>query len=168
MIGMKTNLCSIALLWILIFISIPVSAQTKKEKREKRKEAVKEIIVSENYKITVSTAIPMSGRTVQLTSPYSISVRNDSIISYLPYYGRAYSIPYGGGDGLIFKAPILTYSMKTTKKGNADIKFTARSPEDKFDFKVTVSESGYANIQVTMQNRQSITFYGTLDMKDKE
>ena len=165
---MKTNLCNILLLWILATVSIPVSAQTKKEKREKLKEAVKEIIVSENYKITVNTAIPMSGRSVHLTSPYSISIQNDSIISYLPYYGRAYSIPYGGGDGLNFKAPILEYTMKTTKRGSADIKFTARSPEDKFDFRVTVSESGYANIQVMMQNRQSITFYGSLDMKEKE
>jgi len=37
-----------------------------------------------------------------LTSPYSVEIRNDSIISHLPYYGRAYSIPYGGGDSSFF------------------------------------------------------------------
>ena len=36
-----------------------LSAQSKKEKKEQKKEAVKELIVSENYKIDVNTAMPM-------------------------------------------------------------------------------------------------------------
>ena len=134
---------------------------------DKKKEAVKELIVSENYKIDVNTAMPMRGRSIPLTSLYSLEIRNDSVISYLPYYGRAYSIPYGGGNGLNFKAPLKEYNMKLDKKGNSVITFTARNPEDKFDFRVKVYSNGSTSIDVNMQNRQSISFQGELDVKEE-
>ena len=136
-------------------------------KKEQKKEAVKELIVSENYKIDVNTAMPMRGRSIPLTSLYSLEIRNDSVISYLPYYGRAYSIPYGGGNGLNFKAPLKEYNMKLDKKGNSVITFTARNPEDKFDFRVKVYSNGSTSIDVNMQNRQSISFQGELDVKEE-
>ena len=46
----------------------------------------------------------MKGRSRALTSDYSIEIRNDSVFSYLPYFGVAYNVPYGGGKGLIFNA----------------------------------------------------------------
>ena len=103
----------------------------------------------------------------QSKSLYSLEIRNDSVISYLPYYGRAYSIPYGGGNGLNFKAPLKEYNMKLDKKGNSVITFTARNPEDKFDFRVKVYSNGSTSIDVNMQNRQSISFQGELDVKEE-
>ena len=103
----------IFMLLLALLVGIPtLSAQSKKEKKEQKKEAVKNLIESENYKIDVNTAMPMRGRSIPLTSSYSLEIRNDSVISYLPYYGRAYSIPYGGGDGLILKL----YSKNTVWK----------------------------------------------------
>ena len=103
---MKTKK-QILMLLLAMLAGIPtLSAQTKKEKKEQKKEAVRQLIVSENYKIDVNTAMPMRGRNITLSSPYSLEIRNDSVFSYLPYYGRAYSVPYGGGSGLIFNAPL--------------------------------------------------------------
>ena len=159
----------ILLLLLAMLVGIPtLSAQSKKEKQEQKKAAVKEIIVSENYKIDVNTAMPMRGRSIPLTSRYSLEVRNDSVISYLPYYGRAYSIPYGGGDGLIFKTLLKEYTMDMDKKGRARIKFKARNPEDQYEFNVTVFDNGSASIDVSMQNRQSINFQGELDIPEKK
>ena len=111
----------------------------------------------------------MRGRSVQRSSLYSLKIKNDSVFSYLPYYGRAYSVPYGGGKGLDFKAPLKEYSMKLDKKGDAQIEFKARTPEDNFEYNVTVFSNGSASISVTMQNRQSISFQGDLDLNlDKE
>lgn len=101
---MKTRK-QILMLLLVMLAGIPtLSAQTKKEKKEQKKEAVRQLIVSEDYKIDVNTAMPMRGRSIPLTSQYSLQIRNDSVFSYLPYYGRAYSVPYGGGSGLIFNA----------------------------------------------------------------
>lgn len=164
---MKTKK-QILMLLLALLVGLPtLSAQSKKEKKEQKKEAVKKLIASENYKIDVRTALPMRGRSIPLTSPYSLEIRNDSVISYLPYFGRAYSIPYGGGDGLNFKAPLKEYDMEMDKKENAVIKFIARNPEDKYEYRVKVYSNGSASIDVNMQNRQSISFQGELEMKDE-
>ena len=137
-------------LLLIMAISIPtLSAQTKKEKKELKKQAVEKLITSGKYKIDVNRALPARGRSVMLTSPYSVEIRNDSIISHLPYYGRAYSIPYGGGEGLNFKAPLTDYKLDWDKKGTAKI-------------------NGSSTIFVNMQNRQSINFRGEVDMTEKE
>ncbi|WP_291528291.1 DUF4251 domain-containing protein [Bacteroides sp. UBA939] len=148
---------------LIAAICIPLlSAQTKKEKKEQKQQVVKELIMSEAYKIDVDRAFPTRGRSITLTSPYSIEIRNDSVISYLPYFGRAYSIPYGGGDGLNFKAPLNEYQMEWNKKGTAKIKFTARNTEDNFEFSIDIYDNGLSSIHVNMKNRESINFQGEL------
>ena len=72
----------IFMLLLALLVGIPtLSAQSKKEKKEQKKEAVKKLIESENYKIDVNTAMPMRGRSIPLTSSYSLEIRNDSVIS---------------------------------------------------------------------------------------
>ena len=160
----------IFMLLLALLVGIPTlsAQQSKKEKKEQKKEAVRQLIVSEDYKIDVNTAMPMRGRSIPLTSQYSLQIRNDSVFSYLPYYGRAYSVPYGGGSGLIFNAPLKEYTMDMDKKGNAVIKFSARSPEDRYEFRAKVFPNGSASIDVNMQNRQSISFQGELDIKEEK
>ncbi|MCI1648108.1 MAG: DUF4251 domain-containing protein [Bacteroides sp.] len=163
---MKTVRFLALLLLIGVANVTALSAQTKQEKKEQKTQAIKELVMSQKYKIDVDRALPLRGRAVSLTSPYSLEIRNDSVISYLPYYGRAYSIPYGGGNGLNFKAPITGYQVEWNKKGTAKITFTARNPEDRFDFYLDIYTSASSTIVVNMQNRQSISFEGNLDVKE--
>ena len=160
---MKTIRTIFFLLLVAVIGAPTLSAQTKKEKKD-----VRELVLSEKYKIDVDRAIPARGRSVSLTSPYSIEIRNDSVISYLPYYGRAYSIPYGGGEGLNFKVPISDYKIEWDKKGTAKVRFIARSTEDRFSFNIDIFSNGSSSIFVNMQNRQSISFQGDLDIPEKE
>lgn len=165
---MKTIRMIFFLLLVAVIGAPALSAQTKKEKKEMKQKAVRELVLSEKYKIDVDRAIPARGRSVSLTSPYSIEIRNDSVISYLPYYGRAYSIPYGGGEGLNFKAPISDYKIEWDKKGTAKVRFIAQSTEDRFSFNIDIFSNGSSSIFVNMQNRQSISFQGDLDIPEKE
>ena len=160
------SMIPLILMYVVVFGVFFYFVLYRPQKKEQKKEAVKKLIASENYKIDVRTAMPMRGRSIPLTSPYSLEIRNDSVISYLPYFGRAYSIPYGGGDGLDFKAPLKEYDMKMDKKGNAVIEFVARNPEDRYEFRAKVYTNGEASINVNMQNRQSISFQGELEMED--
>lgn len=57
---------------------------------------------------------------------------------------------------------------KWIKKGNAVIKFVARNPEDRYEFRAKVFPNGSASIDVNMQNRQSISFQGELDIKEEK
>lgn len=164
---MKTRRGIYLLLIMMVAGLSGLNAQSKQERKEQREKAVKEQVESENYKVDVSTAYPRRGRMVPLSSLYSVEIKNDSVYSYLPYYGRAYSIPYGGGDGLIFSAPIEEYQMVTHKKGAAKIEFTARGKEDKYTFNMTIYTNGSASIDVAMQNRESINFSGQLATKEQ-
>ncbi len=162
---MKTRGLISLLLCMVVAGTSSLYAQSSKEKKQQKAEAVKEQVVSKNYKIEVSSAFPMGGRMVNLTSSYSLEVKNDSVFSYLPYYGRAYSIPYGGGEGLIFKAPIDTYEMDYTKKGEARIKLVTHTTEDRFQYVISIFSNGSSSINVNMQNRESINYSGDLVVK---
>lgn len=144
------------------------NTDSRKSKKEQKKEEVKERLDSGNYTIDVDRALPMSGRSVNLTSLYTLEIKGDSVISYLPYFGRAYSVPYGGGDGLHFKTAITDYSIVYDKKRTARIQFKARTDEDNFSFNVQVFSNGTASINVTPVNRQSIGFHGELNTEKKE
>ena len=143
-------------------------AQSKKEKAEKKAGAVKELINSRHYTVDVLRAYPMGGESVNLTSPYSLEIRGDSLISYLPYFGRAYSIPYGGGKGLIFDAPITNYRCVINTKKTALITFESRNDEDVYQFQVDIFPSGSATIDVVPTKRQSISYQGDLNLLPKK
>lgn len=141
-----------------------LSAQTRKEKESERKAFVEQQIASRHFKIDVSMAYPMSGNSIPLTSPYSLELRQDSADVFLPYFGRAYSVPYGGGNGLHFRSPVTGLNMEKKKKGY-EISFTSKTEEDTYDFFIDITDEGAASISVTMRNRQSIRYSGKVSCK---
>lgn len=143
-------------------------AQSKKEKQEQRELEVKELIESKRFTIDVDRAIPMGGQSVNLTSPYSLEMRGDSVISYLPYFGRAYSAPYGGGNGLHFNQSITGYTCTFGKKGKTHIHFATRTDDDIYRFDIQVFSNGSATIAVMPARKQSITFQGEVALPAKE
>ena len=153
---------------VLFFGGQSLYSQNKKERKEQKAKEIKEMIENGRFTIEVDRALPMGGRTVHLTTPYSLEMRGDSAISYLPYFGRAYSLPYGGGDGMRFEESITDYQCSFNKKGTAQIQFRTRSDDDTFAFSVQVFSNGSATINVTPVNKQNITFYGELAPKKKE
>ena len=153
---------------VLFFGGQSLYSQNKKERKEQKAKEIKEMIENGRFTIEVDRALPMGGRTVHLTTPYSLEMRGDSAISYLPYFGRAYSLPYGGGDGMRFEESITDYQSTFDKKGTARIKFVARTKEDTFRFDVQVFSNGSAIISVTPTNRQNITYQGELAPKKED
>ena len=93
-------------------------SQSKKEGEEQKAKEMKEMIENGRFTIEVDRALPMGGRTVHLTTPYSLEMRGDSAISYLPYFGRAYSLPYGGGDGCVLKNQLPIINQPSIRRGD--------------------------------------------------
>ena len=139
------------------------TAQSRSEKKAQTERNVREAI---NAKINVDYMQPMKGRSRALTSDYSIEIRNDSVFSYLPYFGVAYNVPYGGGKGLIFNAPITGYRKESLKKGKTRIDFKTGNEEDKYEYSLTIYSDGSANIHIQPMNRQAISYSGELDIKE--
>lgn len=155
---MPRNLLQAArLLLLLAFVSpsLPLHAQADKET------VIKNLIDSQSYVFKAQSAMPMSGRTRQLTSDYDVKVTKDEVVSYLPYYGRAYTAPIDPSQGGIqFTSKSFDYTATPRKKGGWDILIKPKDYRDVQQFFLSVSQSGYATLQVTSTSRQAISFNG--------
>lgn len=136
--------------------------------KDQTEKMVGDNILLRQYTIDVNRAVPLGGRSINLTSPYSLRIKGDSVYSPLPYYGRAYNVPYGGGEGMIFSSTLSDYSATPGRKGETIVKFSTRTPEDRHQFTVTLWPNGSADINVLPTNRQAINYSGKMRLAPAE
>ena len=123
---------------------------------------VKIALMEKKYKINVDRMYPMKGGSKSVSFGYSVEVRNDSLISYLPYFGRAYNIPYGGGKGLNFSAPISSYQESQQKNGQRVIEIGLSNSEDTYIYTLKVFDNGNSSIDVQPRKRERISYSGEM------
>jgi hypothetical protein len=121
--------CAAMAVWML------GSCVSKEEMAARRIELAKKVdtaLQERNFKIDVLMMYPPRGGARNVAYGYSLEVRNDSLISYLPYFGRAYDVPYGGGKGLNFTAPVGSYQESMGKNGMRIIEVGTQNEEDRY------------------------------------
>ena len=122
---------------------------------------LKESIDSKQFVFHAQSALPTTGGVRQLTSEYELRVLDDSLVSQLPFFGRAYSVNYGVSDGgYNFSSSDFSYNVKQRKKGGWDIRIKPRDVADFREFSLVLSEDGHGTLQVLSNNRQPISFTG--------
>lgn len=129
--------------------------------------AVRALVESRDYTIDVDMMSTSRGRPVTLSHPWNISVKGDSIYSYLPYMGEAYTPVIGRQDGLNFDGRLNDYVEKEGKRGSIEIEFWARTFEDRYDYRVTVFPGGASYIWVTPDRKSTVSFDGRLKLDEK-
>src|SRR6185436_11302977 len=72
---------------------------SKKEKAARQEQEIKNLIDSQKYVFKAQMVYPLGGRSRNLTSDYDLRVTKESVVSYLPYFGRAYSATPGSSSG---------------------------------------------------------------------
>ena len=155
----------VVLVAVIVFAACSTLTPAQKaERRAKVEQAVNQALEEREYKIDIDMMYPRSGQARNVTSDYSLQVKGDSVYSYLPYFGRAYNIPYGGGKGLNFKSPITNYKSEKDQKGTTFIYFNVNNEEDYMEFKLEVFDNGNASIDLTPREREPISFSGKLDL----
>jgi hypothetical protein len=113
------------------------------------------------------TAQPARGQNIQLTSYYDLRIHGDSLVAYLPYYGRAYTAPIGNNEGGIqFTSTNFSIKTKDRRKGGWEIDILPKG-QDVREMILTVSENGYSNLSVTSSSRDFISFYGDVTVNKK-
>ena len=139
------------------------TSQTAREGSSAKAADVKKLLESRRYRFIPQSVQTQAGRSRQITS-FSLEVRQDTLISYLPYYGVAYSATMGTTEGpLDFKATNITYKSEAGNKGNTQITIRPEDARtDAQEFFLSISSSGYANLSVRFNNRQAISFYGEI------
>jgi len=144
-----------------IFLIVSVVFLTNRTNAQSGKEAIRAGVESKKFVFHAQTALPTSGRSRQLTADYDLRLFSDSLVSNLPFYGRAYSVPYGSGDGgFNFTSTKFEYTATPGKKKGWDITIKPKDVNDFREFSLSLSDNGYGTLQVFSNNRQPISFTG--------
>ena len=146
----------------LIILSLAFAGTTVAQ--NEKKDPVKDAIESKHFVFKARTVMPATGGVRQLTSEYDLTVNNDSVVAYLPYFGRAYSATPGKtSDGINFTSTDFTYNVTQGKKGGWMIEIKPKDAGDVQLLNLDLSKNGYGTLHVNNQNRQAISFTGKAD-----
>ena len=160
---MKKSLIAILLAWGMVACSSLTSAE-KAERQEKQALAVEKALSERHYRVGVVMMYPNRGKAVNVSPDYSVEVKGDTLISYLPYFGRAYSVPYGGGKGLNFTAPIAEYQTEKGRKGATLVTIKVRNEEDIYTYLLEIYDNGSTTVDVRSRERESIRYSGNMEL----
>ena len=124
---------------------------------------VEQAISTRHLKVMVDHMQTQRYGSHRVTSDFYLALHGDTLESYLPFFGRAYSISYGTpSQGLNFTSPIYRFQQGTTRDGAVSMAMEVRSREDSFYYQLDIYPNGKAYIFVRPQERDVMHFSGEL------
>lgn len=152
---------------VVLLFGLIINDLYAQEKKDDKQLAIEKLITSRNYVFKAQTVLPSSpAASRQLTTDYDVRISPDSIVSFLPYFGRSYNAPMDPSKGGIqFTSTRFDYSQSARKKGGWDIVIKPEDTQDARSLSFSISENGYASLQVLSNNRQPIIFNGYITEK---
>ena len=153
-----------------LFAQEPVKSRKDRraERQDKRMEEVKTMILDKSFVFIPSHAMPLGGGSIQLSHTFEAEIKGDSVFSYLPFFGVAYHVEYGGRNSAFdFSLPLENYEMEEDENGY-HINLEVKNKIDYITYSFHISELGYSTLNVTSTNRQAISFYGRIEIPEKE
>ncbi|MGC6430857.1 MAG: DUF4251 domain-containing protein [Jejuia sp.] len=93
-----------------------------------------------------------------------LKIKQDSVISYLPYFGeRQMHVGYGGQDSAIeFNGTMKDYSVKENRNKSKTISFNAKSNAEPFLVTITLFPNLTSRITLNSASRFFISYQGTV------
>lgn len=168
---MKTKL-SILLVLCLLNLSVFAQQKTKKElKAEKELQQQKEIealIDSKDFVFEAQKVTPQGGRFIILDyNTYFLKFNTEKTTCDLPFFGRGFNVPYGGGDGGI-KFEGTPENIRVEKKKNSYIfRATIKGKNDVYDLLFSIFNNKTASLSINSNNRASISYDGLISAPKK-
>ena len=158
----KIVLTSVALLMVLLTACNTGNRLAKAERQAEIARQVRASVEACQFTIAVDWMKPFKGMAKHLSYGYELKLNGEELDCYLPYVGEAYRVPYGGGKGLNFKAPVYNYSWTPTSGNCYLIEFDVNNEEDIYHYRIDVFSSGKAIIDIWARDKDSISFQGEM------
>jgi len=127
------------------------------------------MIDSQRFVFDAQSVSPMRGGYRNLTSAYDVTVSKDSLVSYLPFFGRSYddNIAYGSTTPVLnFTSTRFTYAVSPYKKDGWNIVIKPSDHTDIAQYQFTVFDNGSASLTVDSNSRDAISFNGYIRKKN--
>lgn len=170
------TLCAAA----IAFISVNAAAQTDKATTAK-------IVEAKTYTFVARSATPLNvqdinavmsripgnmqgGGTINLNeSYYEVKITADSVIAFLPYYGRSFTAPINQTEGGVkFTSTKFEYKGKKGKKRGWNIIIEPKDVNEGYRLALDIGDEGYATLSLNSNSKQSITYQGYLKENNKK
>lgn len=162
------NVLLFYLLVILIILPACNSLKLSPEEKARKTLFIHQSIEKDHYTIEVNQARPLRGKPINLSSSYDLTIRNDSAIAYLPFFGYATQTPFTETEGGIRFAQKTENYIKTALSNEKgwSIKFEVNTREYNYKFNITVFDNGNTTMDVISIQRDPIFFYGEIKLPD--
>jgi hypothetical protein len=123
----------------------------------------RQVIPTEDARYNPRNMFPNASNMYQLTSRYDLRITPDSVVAYLPFFGRAYTAPINPSEGGIkFTSTNFSYKISMRKK-NYEIQIIPNDNNEVRNLYLTVSPSGYASLNITSVNKTPIGYSGVIE-----
>ena len=182
--AMKINRFVLCLL--VVFISSCKSSKVKYTDAEIS--AIEALIESKSYTIVSDWANPQvtfamqqvlnsgilqPGNTANaislIGSPNHLTVSNDSISAYLPYFGeRQMGAGYGDDGAIELKGLLEDYEVSKEKNNSYLIKFNANSKTERFNIFIQLFPNLKSDLRIQGSSRFPISYSGQVEAAEKE
>ena len=105
---------------VVIIISALLISCTASKKLDKIKPTdVSNLINSKNFTFIAERVNPFRGTSRNLTSLYDVEIKRDTLVCFLPFFGRAYQAPLDPSNGGInFKSTSFSYNIQKNQGMN--------------------------------------------------
>lgn len=168
---MKTNFLILSWVFLMFFnVSGQEKSQVTKQDGKVEKTLEEKIIMEKIGELLTDTAFIFNATdmavrgagNMNLSYKCDVQVKNEIVISYLPFIGKAYYVSTDiENSGFDFTRPIQNYHFNKTKSGY-DAVLKVRNGNDLLTYNFYITKTGYTTLTVGSTRRQSISFYGTI------
>lgn len=126
---------------------------------------IKSMIDSSRFVFNAERVNPLRGRTRYLTSSYDVTVKKDSVESFLPYFGRAYQAPMDPSKGGIqFTSTDFSYMVNSGRKDDQwDVVIKPKDNNNVQEMRFNIFGNGTASLNVTSTHKDAISFTGHIE-----
>lgn len=165
---MKMKVSILMLLVCSLSISCFAQKKSKKEiKAEKAAAKQKEIdslMSSKNFVFEAQKVTPIGGRLIILDyATYYLKFNTNKTTCDLPFFGRGYNVPYGGGDGGIKFEGVPEKITVQKKQRNYLVKATVKGKDDVYNLVFNIFFDGGGTLSINSNNRGSISYDGLIE-----
>jgi hypothetical protein len=145
----------------MMMITSCATQQQKAERKAEMQKAVTEAIASKKLHIDIKSMNTLRYGVKTVTPDFFLELRGDTLQSYLPYLGRAYQGPmHSPSIGLNFETCVRSISETRPKSNRSRFEIGVKTEEDSYQYVVEVYDTGQANIRVSSQHRDPISYDG--------
>ena len=169
-----------------IFATVVVLLATLNSSAQTDKAIAANMIASKQFTFIATSATPMNTQDISKImgkmqggaqsslinlsgDGYDVKITADSVVAYLPYYGRSYSAPMNPSDGGIkFTSKKFDYKTKKGKKGNWSVDLIIKDRNENYRLNFMISENGNGSLTINSNSKQSISYQGYLSENMKK